>query len=451
MRNAMLLLLLSLVSRPVTAQVLTLDEALSEAAEQAYAVRIADEGVAQTAQLEDQARSLWRPSVDLSAAYVAAGPEQEIDFGAPLAPVADAFDGLQAANPDLVVPDVGAFRDPLSPIVVRPTHMVQGSVTLTQTLYQPRVAPLLRQARAARAEAEAGRAEAELAVRRAAQDLYFEAVRFQRLRAASERNVELAALQLERAETALREQVGSIFERNRARVSLQRAERDLGQTETGYRVTLDALAEVLDRAPGFEVEAPASLRSTPPLNDLVASAWETRPELERLAAAERRFEAEVDDVRSGGVPVVQAELAGTVQNQTDVADEPFSWQVQIAAQWNLYNGGRRSAERRFQERNATRAALEREERRAAIEGELRRLWHHTEQAERDVEQARAEAELAEENVEVTSAARRAGAASVLDEEAAREQRQLADIALAEAEVRLQALRYRMLLIAGAPA
>ena len=95
------------------------------------------------------------------------------------------------------------------------------------------------------------------------------------------------------------------------------------------------------------------------------------------------------------------------------------------------------------------AALERDEARVRVEGEVRRAWMSWEQAERDVALARDEASLAGQNVEITEAAFAAGGASALDVDAVREQRRLAEIALAEAEVARDASLHVLRVVTGA--
>lgn len=282
-----------------------------------------------------------------------------------------------------------------------------------------------------------------MAIDRAVVDLYFEVVRLQRLEAVAARAVELATLQVEGAQAALDAEVGTTFALQRAEVARLRAVRDRDAAATGAAVARDALAQLLDRDAPFEVVEPPSSQAPSTLDEALQRAMARRPEMEAASRSAAVAAAANDDVRASGMPVVQASLTGRAERATDLVDERLSVTATVAAEWSLWDGGQRRAERRFRQWDETVAAIEEEEARASVAGDVRRAWLAWEQAVRDAVLAEDEAALAARNVEVTEGAWGAGVASALDLDAAREQRRAAEASLAEARTAEEAARYRL--------
>lgn len=457
LRLVLTLLVLAVGAPPLSAQasssepgapgaVLTLEDARDAARDAAFGNRTASARVSQAQELEAQARSLWMPTVDASAAYVYDTRRQEFDPGDFYAPLSPWLDAVSATTPGL--PSSDALLGGVDPVELRPQHIVQGELTLTQTLYQPRVAPLLRQARASGAQAEAMAAVAALAVDRAVVELYFEAVRLQRLEEVAARAVALASVQVERAQAALDAEVGTSFALQRAEVARLRAIRDRDAAANGAAIARDALAELLDRAPGFAVAAPSAVAPPATLADAIELAESRRPELEAARRSGEVAAAAGADVRAGGLPVVQASVTGRAERQTDLVDDRLSATVTVGARWSLWDGGQRRAQRRFRAWDETVATIQVDEARAAVAGDVRRAWLAWEQAGRDLELAEQELALAARNVEVTEAAWQSGAASALDVDAAREQRRAADASVVEARTARDASLHLLRLATG---
>ncbi len=418
------------------APVVTLEEARAAAAHDAFDVRAASAALDRAALLESQARTLWHPTVNLTAAYRLNGTESRFDMPNPYGPLAPWLDTVAGSHGGLPPSSVLTEAE-TEPLVMGHQHDPRGIASVTQTVYSPRIRPLIDQALAAHAETEAGADAIRFAVDGAVVELYFGALRQHGHVTAMARNVELATLNLERAEVALRESVGGEFEVNRAQVALARAERNLGNAEAAYSLTVDALAELLDRPPDFDVVAPPELFDAP----ADTARLDQRPELRRLEEALGRHDAGIAEARARALPVVQLQGEATAARETEVADH-LTWHVQIAASWDLYDAGVRRVTRRQREHDRVEAEIRVEQARASLDAEVRRARIRLREAERDATQASREAELAVRNVEVTREAFAAGAAGFVDVETAQTQRLLAEVALADAEIAVQRERYQ---------
>ncbi len=423
----------SMLSVSAVAQVMTLEQARERAADAAFDVRDAQLRVAQAETMRRQVRAIWIPSVDLAAVYTLHDEGQELVIPNVYEPIAPWLDTVAAANPALPPSSVLTDRGD-EVMVVREQHAPRGILTVTQNLYAPAAAPLRDQAAAQREVADNALDATRLGVDGAVVELYFGAARWLRIVEAAEGNVELADLAVQRAERALQYEVGTAFELNRAQVDASRARREADSARTAYRLTIEALAMVLDVPPDFDVEAPAPSDVPLDIDALVAEALDARPEV-RLAQAQLALhEARFRETRRGWVPAVQAQFEAMAQRETAFGGDAFVWNAQVAAAWSLYDGGQRSAEAAARALDAESARLAADEARLRIRTDVTSAVLRAADREREVAQAREEAALAERNDELTRQAADAGVASTLDVRAAREQLYLAQIAVGTAEV-----------------
>jgi multidrug efflux pump subunit AcrB/outer membrane protein TolC len=415
-------------------EVLGLDEALAAVEVDGFAMRQAALAVERAALLDEQADALWRPRLDATAAYTFFDDEALLELPDLYGPIVPYLAAVAAADPRLPSLETQLGAVDSEPRVVRHQHDVRGTITAQQPLFQPLARPLRRQAEALRREAEAGRGEARFALREAVRTLYFEALAQQRIVEIAGANVALAELDLRRVRAAAAEDVASEFEVNRAEVALARAEQDRDAAETGYRLLVDALAEVLAREPSFDLEAPRSFGDGGATGGAEVLTAVRRDEQARALAEADRLRAAADGVRAEGLPMVVLEASATGQRET-AFDDPATWYVRVGLQWSLYDGGSRRVRREQAELEARAAALRAEEVEVRAEAELRRAVESLDLARRAVRVAQREVELARRNVEVTLTAWQVGAAGFVDVEAAREQLLAAEVGLATAEVR----------------
>ncbi|MCA9562984.1 MAG: TolC family protein [Myxococcales bacterium] len=416
---------------------LTLEQALSLIELENFDIAAADIAIERAATLDEEAASLWRPRVDVSAAYTFFDREAELTIPDVYTPILPYLGAVAAADPSLPPLEQQLGSLDFSHQVVRHQHDVRASLTVQQPLFQPLASPLRAQAEAVRREAQHGRAQALFELRGAVQELYFQALAQQRIVEVCERNVALAELQLERISVAAREGVAGSFEVNRAEVAVARAERDRDTAEAAYSLMIDALAELLNVDPVFDVTAPPVVsaerveRATPSAE---------RAEVLRELAARDRLVATSDQAFAEALPMVVVEASANGQRES-AFDDPFSWYVRVGLQWSLYDGGSRRARRDRAELEAAEAEVRAEQTRARAEAERRRALTQIDLATLSVLQASREADFAERNVEVTQEAWVVGEAGFVDVETAREQLWLAELALANAEVTQQAAIY----------
>lgn len=448
------LALLALVVSPTPAsaqRTLTLADAMELLEEENLDVSIADNRVEQADDMRRQALSMLRPTINLSAAYTLRDEEIELDFGnpfEPLAPFLDAVYSEHAADyPDLY--DPATLTQPTSGggDIVQYRHDVSGSLTIDQSLYNARALPYIRQARIGVRQAENGRELVLHNLRGAVTQSYFAAVLQHRFVDVAERNVELARLAHESAVIAYEEDVGNRFEINRTQVELSRAERDVENARTAYRIAIRNLATLLDTEADFDVAQPPEITTAPADPSVPADTPELighRLELERQG--ERQTE-----VRNRWFPSLYARAQANLQRESAFAGDRFSWFLQIGASWDLWDGGEAAALRDLREEELLAEELRRDQTVAQLEAAIDNALLRIEQLERDVASAAADVELGRENLQLTDTAVLYGTATALDAQVAREQLYLSELSLATAEVNLQASIYDLLrLLGGTP-
>ncbi|MCB9521142.1 MAG: TolC family protein [Myxococcales bacterium] len=408
---------------------LSLAEATARARSESLVVRRAALGVETAATVDDERRALWRPGVAVQSSYTLFDHESVFEIPNVYAPLVPYLSAASALDPTLPPPDALAAAVP-DPEVVRYQHDVRAAVAVTQPVYIAAARPLRAVAAASVAEADAGTEVARDSVEQGTVALYFAALTQLRLVEVAERALELSRLAHRRVAAAAREGVAEAFEVTRAEVAVARAERDVSAARSSYALARDALAELLDLPPTFDVCTDGlDLAASPPAD---TSAGEVAAEARWVAAAERH-EALTDVSRAEAAPVLVARASATAQRPTAFA-EATEWSLTVALQWEPYSGGRRRIEMEREQLAAAEARLAAETEANASEGELRRQRIRVDDAQRAVEQADRELSLAVRGVEVTRAAWEAGAASWVDVEAAEEQRELADAAAAIAAV-----------------
>ncbi len=181
---------------------------------------------------------------------------------------------------------------------------------------------------------------------------------------------------------------------------------------------------------------------------LIVSAVENRASLRGAALATRIEEEWVDEVDARFWPQVFAQAQGVLQRETAFGGDNFRWTLSLQASWDLYDGGFRDVERSQHEISSIQRGLQEELDVRQVESEVRQAWLAMLAERRTVQNAGGEVDLAIENLELTRAARELDAATAVDLELAQRQRFLAEVALASAEVQLQARVYELCRLAG---
>lgn len=434
--RALVCVLALISSAPAVAQSsLSLDEARAQLRENAWAVRIAQEDIPSAETLTDTARAVLLPSVTASAVYTLRDEAIEFDGASAFEGLAPWLDTVATEHPDAGLPLASDAFGGGGSSVVQPRHDLRGSLTFTQTLYNARAFPLLDQAHITIARAQNGVDVAAWQLEDALLDAWFAATNLQQYIAITERNLELARVNHERANAALEEGVGTLFEVNRTRVDVASAERDVANAEANYRIAVSTIASLLDRDDNFVTVAPEDVTLPADLDASLEAALADRPDLAEYDLAIAYEEERIREVRSQFQPVFIGEFAMNLQRETAFAGDRFFWTASIFAEWSLYDGGQRRAERRRREATLAQTELRRDQTVAQLQDDIRRLRLELQTADADLALALEQSELAERNVWLTNEAFDAGAASQIDVELARQQLYLSELALADAEVR----------------
>jgi outer membrane protein len=112
------------------------------------------------------------------------------------------------------------------------------------------------------------------------------------------------------------------------------------------------------------------------VEDLLAEAERSRPELRRAAAGQQLAEAERDGARAALIPRVAGQAAFDISG-TQFSDRTSAWLIGAEVRWNLSLGGAEAARLRAATDARSRAEAEAEDRRATVQVEvvtaLRRL------------------------------------------------------------------------------
>jgi outer membrane protein TolC len=135
-----------------------------------------------------------------------------------------------------------------------------------------------------------------------------------------------------------------------------------------------------------------------------------------------------------------------LQQVTAFNPRAVRWNIALVASWDIYDSGLRRTERRRREYDYAVTELQREQTQAQLVASIDMAMLELQQNETNVQTASAEVELATENLELVREAQALGAASSLDVILAQQQLYLAELALADAEVKVQQKIYTVRLL-----
>jgi outer membrane protein TolC len=424
-------------------RVLTLDEARSILRANNFQVQIAREQIEQTELLMNSARAVLLPNVSATGNFTFNDIAVEFDFPNPLAPVVPYLTEVRdQLNPELLDPTV--FGGAGEPSTIAPRSQLTAALVATQTLYNARAFPLLRQARTSIDMATLGVEATAYQLEQAVVDTYFAAVGLQRFVEISQQNVQLSEVNVDRTVAAFEEGVGTQFDVNRAQVELSAAERNLQNAQTSYQVAVRSLALILNEEPSFDVLEPAQL--TAPTEYDADNLSRFRPELQMM---ELQLELQQDRIREQEVlwiPRLQLQGTALLQQVTAFNPRAVRWNIALIASWDIYDSGLRRTERRRREYDYALTELQREQTEAQIVANIDIAMLELRQNLTNAETATAEVELATDNLELVREAQALGAASSLDVILAQQQLYLAELALADAEVKVQQKIYTVRLL-----
>lgn len=428
--------------------ILTFDAAQSIMLERNWDLRLARRALDEAAVYETQSRAAFIPSLSVVGIYTMNQDEVTFEFGNPYAPLAPYLQAVAADHPNEVPPPSLLTDAESPPMIVQFKHDYRMIATLTQPLLIPPSIPALSLANSAQDAAEAGVAYATMQLRGGIIQLFFGAARFQRFIEISERMVELAQIQLNTAAVALEEGVGNELDLYRAEVGHSTAVRNLDNARVAYDVAISAIASLLDVDADFDIEQPPELPVPENIGDLTRAAFQSRPDIWLNDVMVEMADERLMISRLGWAPILLAQFQVMAQRESAFSGDIFVWSLSVTASWDIFDGGFRIAEIRQQENNVVRAEMERARVDHQIESELEQAWLRLENQRNQVDNARAESDLANRAYEAALDARQLGAATTLEVDLARSQLFISELALADVEIQLQAEIYEIHRLAG---
>jgi outer membrane protein TolC len=420
---------------------LTLDRARELLVERAPAIQAAQQQVDQAQAQRQGARALWNPSVNAQVLYQMNDDRIEITFPNVYGPLEPWLATVSGINPDLPDPSV-LTNVPDTVLVSQLRHDVRGVLTASQPVYQPLGRPARQQALTGIQVAESGVALTEWQLRDGLEELWFVALRWQRIAAASRQNEEQAELTMQRAQRAFDAGAGQQFDIERARVALAVAQQNTASAEQMERLYSDQVAVLLDMPEGIAVAAPPEL-TEPDFPTEPFAYWRDHPQ---YVLAEQQAELSQTAIRTAlaaGLPFVSVSATVTPHTVTDFQDDVVDWYLQGTISWNIWDGGRRRAEANRLQAQVSQFEWETRRATAELDGRRRQGEIRLEEARIRLSQSREQAALAHHALEITDEAWLAGAASRLDVDAALQSVLAADIQVAAAEVDVQAAIYAL--------
>jgi outer membrane protein TolC len=401
--------------------VLTLEDALRQAAERNLDLRAAEARLRQARETSRQAWAGYLPSLTASGAYTRNEHEARIP-----------------ALPPLFEED----------IVILPKHQWAGQIEANQVLFSPSLWFGIR-------AASRGEDVTRLTIENVRRDIlfgvaqaYYGVAALGQAREVSERLLEIARRQ--ESDARVRHEAGTVARVAllRAEIDRARAEQDLLRARNAHESARIALATLLDRPVDFEVAHPPEPSLPADVAQLEEAALRERPDVLAARRSADAARASRDALTGRYFPDVAAFARWQIQNAPGFTAEPEQWAVGVGAQWRILDGGRREAEIR-------QASARIDEAEATAASAAARARQEVRQALLDLDSARANAvkageqrELAAENQRLVDVAFRAGAATAVEQADATAQLRTAEIAFTTETLGAQLAALRLLRVAG---
>lgn len=357
-------------------RIVTFDEALRLAAEQSRDIRRAATSLLRAEALLDDARAAVRPTVE--AALAESRLDQTIGFN-------------------------GQATQPRSQFVATATAAVtlldaSRWATRTQAADQVEISRL--------AAADVGREVASAAAR-----AYLAVIAQRRQAEVEERARDNAKAQVDYTRTRYEGGLGSKLNALRAADTLATDEVRLTRARLALRLTQEALGLILATDDFVDaLEEPTFDVPPPPREDWLLARTDIRLLNARRDAADRL----VADSWKDWVPTVELTFTPRYVDPTGLFERDSSWRAFLGASIPIYDGGARRASRRLREADFSSAEIDLDQAGLRARAEARAARAAVEFAERGVESARQAAGHANEVLQITDIAFRAGATTNIE-------------------------------------
>lgn len=444
---------------PSAERELGFDEGLAILYEQNRDIQIARQNIEDAAVLNQQIIAIYFPQASVEARYTLNNEEVTFQQGNVYAPLSPYLDSVYDSDPALqsqfpydatsencASPSAAgdarclANRPPGDGGIIRYRHDYSFSATVTQPLFNGQIFAGRKLANLAETGAYNSVEQAAFSLQEAYIQLYFQAVGLKQQIAIALRNLDNAKLTYEQARILFEEAAGTRFDATRARVSLLSAVRQVRNAYAAYAISIESLGILINDEANFNVVAPPELAEPDP-DELIANALEYRPDIEGAEIQVRQSDLEAERAKARWYPTVNAQGNATYGRSNALSGQALTWSISVFATWDLYDGGVRRRDQRTAEIEQVRRELRLDQLQDQIQTNIRSAWIEYDNQKTQVENARAEVELAAENLELTREANQLGAASALEVNQAQNQLLQAELALNDTLVMLQRLRY----------
>jgi len=439
-------------------QPLTLEEAIAAAAERNLDLRAARARLRQADELSWKAWSGYLPQLTAQGSYTHNQYGAEIslptdyyvrDAGSPQGPPAnDPTRPESPENPPGAPTPYTIYPSGFQTATIQEQDQLAGQAELNQAILAPQLWFLI-------PNASRGEKVAALTVDGVRRDVLFGVAQafygVASLRQAlqvSERLLEIA--QRSERDARVRFQAGTVAKVAllRAEIDRARAEQDLLRARNSYASAKLALANLLDRAPDFEVVDPPEPELPADTATLEEIALRSRPDVQaaRLQVDVQRGSRSAAFARY--LPNVGAFARYQISNTGGFTGENDSYAVGLGLSWQILDGGLRESDIReagakIAEAEASAASAEN---RARLE--VRQSLLDLESARANAMKAKEQRELAAENQRLVDVSYRAGAATAIEQADATAQLRTAEIAATAETLGAQLAALRVLKAAG---
>jgi multidrug efflux system outer membrane protein len=380
----------------------TLEDAWAAAESGGTELRLVKEERVQAETLKTQAWALVSPKLVAKAEYTINEYPIEIDFS------------------EMIPEEFADFIDAGEPIVVNKERFFAWNASVVQPLFSGQALPLMNAAtqtvKASRAQEQAARAQIRSGIAQA----YYGVVVAREGAQLAERALEHARAHAKLAKQQVDVGLAPPTAGLQAEIAVARAERERANAEQGKVRAEEALA----RLTGWSVDTPVSLPDARPLpyadrESAEERAISNRPEIAVAAHQARAAQNGLTAAHLAWMPSVDGRFTWSYSENTGFSDDKDMWQIGIAANWLIWDGGARIADQAKQASIRRMAVLAEERVRDTTLEEVRGAWEAYDAARAALTAVDRELSLAKENLRLAEVGFKAGSLAFLEVEDAR--------------------------------
>ncbi len=437
--------------------VLTLDEALRQAAEQNLDLKAAQ---ARLDQARTASRKVWAnylPQLSVGGSYNWNSTEATLamptayfirDVGEPQGPPFDPSRPPGVDNPPGAPTSLVQVPAQVVELEVQKQHQLGAQVQLSQALLAPALWPAIDQAYLSIELAELNVENARREILFGVVQLYYGAEALREAIGVQERLLESNRAHERDAQLKFEQGVVPRVALLRAQIDRARAEQDVVRTKNSYLSALSSLATLLDREPDFEVTRPPAPAVPGDAASLEAQALQDRPD---LLAARKNVEL-AQKGRTGRIysylPSIGLTARYQLSNTRGFTGSYGTFTAGLGLNWVLWDGGLREADLREAGARIVQTQAEARAAENRVRDELRRAQLELESAEANRVKADEQARLAVENAELVQKSFEAGVATYLEVTDANVARRSAELSRVNEQLNAELAALRLARAAG---